>query len=150
MFEKFIVGAIVAGVFSGSPFLYKLGKKKKAETIKQGKIYYGLLWCRVIGLFVLGIISSETVLMILLGDKVEGRVALLLMFVFSLPFTALYIYLYKKSFEKLLQKAESSLSSYSSTEKNYIQNQISHICLSDPNEQPKKKGALTFIVKISC
>ncbi|MBE6815301.1 MAG: hypothetical protein E7522_07640 [Ruminococcaceae bacterium] len=139
MLEKFITGAIIAGIFGGSPLLYKLGKKKKSETIQQGKIYYGLLYYRIIGFFVLGIISSEIILMLLLGDKVEGMVALLLMFVFSLPFTALYIYLYKKSFEKLLQKAEASLYSYSSKEKNDTQNQISHICLSVPNEPSKKQ-----------
>ena len=100
MLEKFISGAIIAAVVVGSPKLYKLGKKKKAEAIQNGKVYYGLLWYRVLALFLAGIVSSETILMVLLGDSVEGAVALLLMLLCSLPFTVLYVYLYRKIFEK--------------------------------------------------
>lgn len=106
LWEKFIGGAVIAGVFCGTPFLYKLGKKKKEEAIQKGKVYYGLLGCRVLGLFILGVISSEMILMLILGDSVEGMTALLLMLLASIPFTVLYVYLYKKSFEKKLQKVE--------------------------------------------
>jgi hypothetical protein len=100
MLEKFISGAVVAAIVAGTPKLYRLGKKKKAESIRAGKVYYGLLWCRVFALVLAGVMSSEMILMVLLGDSVEGAIALLLMLLCSLPFTALYVYLYKRSFEK--------------------------------------------------
>ena len=40
------------------------------------------------------------ILMVLLGDSVEGTAALILMLLCSLPFTVLYVYLYKRSYEK--------------------------------------------------
>ena len=100
MIEKFISGAVIAAIVVGGPKLYKLGKKKKAESIQNRKVYYGLLWCRVFALFLAGVVSSEMILMVLLGDSVEGVLALLLMLLCSLPFTVLYVYLYKRSFEK--------------------------------------------------
>lgn len=100
MLEKFISGAVIAAIVVGTPKLYRLGKKKKAESIQAGKVYYGLLWCRVFALFLAGVISSEMILMVLLGDSVEGTAALLLMLLCSLPLTVLYVYLYKRSFEK--------------------------------------------------
>ena len=100
MLEKFISGAVIAAIVVGTPKLYKLGKQKKAEAIQNGKVYYGLLWCRVLALFIAGVISSEMILMVLLGDSVEGVAALLLMLLCSIPFTFLYVYLYRKSFEK--------------------------------------------------
>lgn len=100
MFDKFITGAVIALIFIGTPFLYKLGKKKKAESIQKGKVYYGLFWCRILLFFIAGIISAEMILMLLLGDSIEGYIALIIMFLCSLPFAALYIFLYKKHFEK--------------------------------------------------
>ena len=104
LLDAFITGALAAGIFTGVPALYKLGKQKKAEAIQNRKVYYGLLGCRIIGLFVLGIISADLLLMFLLGDSVEGTMALLLMFLVSLPFTVLYLFIYKKSFEKKLKR----------------------------------------------
>lgn len=43
MLEKFISGAVIAAIVVGTPKLYRLGKKKKAESIQAGKVYYGLL-----------------------------------------------------------------------------------------------------------
>ena len=100
MLEKFISGAVIALIFIGAPFLYKLGKTKKAESIQNGKVYYGLLRCRILLFFIAGIIISEMILMLLLGDSIEGYIALIIMFLCSLPFAALYIFLYKKHFEK--------------------------------------------------
>ena len=100
MLENFISGAVITAIVVGIPKLYQLGKKKRAESIQNGKVYYGLLWYRVFALFLAGVMSSEMILMVLLGDSVEGAVALLLMLLCSLPFTAFYIYLYKRSFEK--------------------------------------------------
>lgn len=104
MLEKFISGAVIAAIIAGTPMLYKLGKRKKAEAIQNGKVYYGLLGCRVLGLFILGVISAEMILMLILGDSIEGTKALLLMLLVSIPFTVLYLFLYKKSFEKKLRK----------------------------------------------
>lgn len=53
-----------------------------------------------IGAFVLGIISSEMILMIILGDSVEGTTALLLMFLVSIPFFALYFWLFTRRDKK--------------------------------------------------
>ena len=33
MLEKFITGAVIAAIVVGAPKLYRLGKKKKAESI---------------------------------------------------------------------------------------------------------------------
>ena len=100
MLEKFISGAVIAAIVVGGPKLYKLGKRKKAESIQKGKVYYGLLWCRILLFFIAGIISTEMILMLLLGDSIEGYIALIIMLLCSLPFAALYIFLYKKHFEK--------------------------------------------------
>ena len=96
----FILGAVAAAIVAGIPKLYSLGQEKKAESIQSRKVYYGLLWCRVFALFLAAVISSEMILMVLLGDSVDGTVALLLTLLCSLPFTVLYVYLYKRSFEK--------------------------------------------------
>lgn len=103
LLEKFISGVVIAAIVAGTPILYKFGKKKKAEAIQSGKVYYGVLGCRVLGLFILGVISAEMILMLILGDSVEGTKALLLMLLAAIPFTVLYVFLYKKSFEKKLR-----------------------------------------------
>ena len=100
MLDKFIAGAVLTAIVVGTPTLYRLGKEKKAESIQHGKIYYGLLWCRIIVLFLAAVISSELILMVLLGNSVEGTTALLLLLLCSLPLTALYVYLYRKGFKK--------------------------------------------------
>lgn len=53
------------------------------------------MW-KCIGLGFLSFISSELLLMILLGDNVEGNLALLLVFIIAIPFFALYYYLFIK------------------------------------------------------
>lgn len=35
MFDKFITGAVIALIFIGTPFLYKLGKKKRQKLYKK-------------------------------------------------------------------------------------------------------------------
>lgn len=98
LLERFVVGAIVALIVSGTPMLIKLGKGQKANAIEKGKVYYGLLGYRILMFIILGILSSDTILMILLGDRMEGRSALILMLLLSIPFAAIYIVLYRRSF----------------------------------------------------
>ena len=64
------------------------------------KIVKAVLAVLIILFFIAGIISAEMILMLLLGDSIEGYIALIIMFLCSLPFAALYIFLYKKHFEK--------------------------------------------------
>ena len=40
LLERFVVGAIVALIVSGTPMLIKLGKGQKANAIEKGKVYY--------------------------------------------------------------------------------------------------------------
>ena len=100
MLDKFIGGAIIALIVSITPFLYRLGKQKKQESIQNGKVYYGLIGCRILGFFVLGVITAEMILMILLGNSIEGLPALLITFVAGTIVTVIYVFLYKKAFEK--------------------------------------------------
>lgn len=53
------------------------------------------IW-KCIGIGFLSFISSEMLLMILLGDSIEGNLALLLVFIVTIPFFALYYYLFIK------------------------------------------------------
>lgn len=141
MLERFVIGALTSLIVLGTPFLYKLGKRKKAEAIQKGKIYYGLLGCRVLGLFVLGIISSEMVLMAILGDSIEGNIALVLMLFVSFVFTAVYIYVYIKYFKKKLIMYQDNIVLENKKEtKNTNEKGITHICLSNADEQPKTYG----------
>lgn len=71
-------------------------KKRKNVTIK---ILKG------VGAFILGIISSEMLLMIILGDSVEGTTALLLMFLVAIPFFALYFWLFIRNDKKKAEKS---------------------------------------------
>lgn len=141
MLESFIRGAVIAAIVSGAPLLYKLGKKKKAEAIQKGKVYYGVLGCRVFGLFVLGIISSEMVLMAILGDSIEGNIALVLMLFVSFIFTAVYVYVYVKCFKKkLMVYQDNDVLENKKETKNINGKDITHICLSNADEQPKTYG----------
>lgn len=100
MLDLFISGAVIAAIVCGVPLLWKLGKKKKAETISKGKVYYGLIYYRIFLFYLAGVVSAETILMIVLGNSVEGAIALILTLVFGVPFAILYTYLYRKSFIK--------------------------------------------------
>ena len=100
MLELFICGAVIAAIFIGAPKLWKLGKQKKSEYINNGKVYYGLLYCRVLLFYVAGVVSAEMILMIMLGNSVQGTIALIMTLLCGIPFAALYTYLYRKSFIK--------------------------------------------------
>lgn len=100
MLDLFIRGIILAAIVISVPMLWKLGKQKKAASIAKGAVYYGLLGCRVFLLYVAGVVSAEMILMVLLGDSVQGTIALIMTLVGGLPFAALYTYLYRRSFIK--------------------------------------------------
>lgn len=100
LLDMFISGAVIAAVFIGAPRLWKLGKQKQAETISNGKVYYGLLYCRILLFYLAGVVSGEMIFMILLGNSIEGTVALLMTLISGIPFAALYTYLYRKNFIK--------------------------------------------------
>lgn len=100
MLELFIRGAVIAAIVIGVPKLWKLGKQKKAESISNGKVYYGLLYCRVLAFYLAGVMCGEMILMVLLGNSVEGTIALLMTLISGVPFAVLFTHLYKKSFIK--------------------------------------------------
>lgn len=118
--DKFIEGAVIALIFVGTPLLYKLGKKKKLEAIQKGKVYYGLLGCRVLGLFAVGFVCAEMVLMLILGDSIEGTQALLLVFLVAILVTVLLVFLYKKSFEERHLKTAPQKTQYSPSQTNHV------------------------------
>lgn len=100
MLELLISGVVISAVFVGVPLLWKLGKQKKAESISKGKVYYGLLYCRLLALYLAGVMCGEMILVLLIGDSIEGMSALLLTLILGVPFALLFTYLYKKSFVK--------------------------------------------------
>ena len=108
LFNMFIEGVVTAllavFVFYVIPRLYKSGKQKKKEHIENKKVYYGVF--RMIGLFFLALMSGETLLMLLLGDKVEGSIALLLLLGATIVFMILYLWLYKRHYYKLINKQQ--------------------------------------------
>ena len=64
---------------------------------------------KVIGALILGIISSEMLLMIILGDSVEESTALLLMSLVTIPFFALYYWLFLRHGKKKEQSAHTPI-----------------------------------------
>lgn len=98
--ELFIQGVVLAALFIGVPKLWKLGKQKKEESILAGKVYYGLIYCRILLFYALGVICGEMILMVIFGDSIQGAIALLLTLISGIPFAILFTHLYKKSFIK--------------------------------------------------
>lgn len=99
MFERFVIGAMVSAVFLTTPKLWNYGKQKKAESIENGKVYYGLLYYRAFLLFLAGLMCAEIALLPFVG-YMEGDFALLLLFAGAVPYTILFVHLYKKRFIK--------------------------------------------------
>lgn len=100
MLDLFISGAAIAAFVCGTPLLWKLGKKKKTEIISKEKVYYGLIYYRIFLLYLAGVVSAEMILAIVLGNSMEGTVALILTLICGVPFAILYTYLYRKGFIK--------------------------------------------------
>lgn len=99
MLEKFIVGTMVALFFTGTPTLYKMGKRKKAEAVAQGKVYYGLLGCRILGLILAGLMTAE-MFVLMLQNAIEVIVGIVIMVIATVPISMMYINLYRKRFTK--------------------------------------------------
>ena len=94
LLDMFISGAVIAAVFIGAPKLWKLGKQKQAEAISNGKVYYGLLYCRVLLFYLVGVISGELILMILLGMNLLRLLVLVkvrMSFFYILHFLEIYL-----------------------------------------------------------
>lgn len=100
MLELFIRGAVIGTIAVGVPALLKLGKKKKTESIDNGKVYYGLLYNRILAFYLAGILCGDVVLMVLLGNSIEGIIAFLMVLISGVPFAILFTHLYKKNFIK--------------------------------------------------
>lgn len=101
--EGFITAIMVVVIFYVIPRSWKAGERKKKEHICSKKVYYGIF--RMIGLYILALISSEMVLLVLLGNReIEGMIALLLLFVVSIPIMFLYLFLYRRHYRKLINK----------------------------------------------
>ncbi|MGN0974154.1 MAG: hypothetical protein ACI4OT_05365 [Bacilli bacterium] len=67
---------------------------ERKQTIEKHRKNSNIWKC--IGIGFLSFISSEMLLMILLGDSIEGNLALLLVLIVTIPFFALYYYLFIK------------------------------------------------------
>ena len=103
MIDKLIIGVVISLIVLITPFLYKEGKRKRIECIKEGKIYYGFF--RMVTLYFLALISGELLLLVFLGNSaIDDTVALILTFIASIPITILYLYLYKKKFLKIIEQ----------------------------------------------
>lgn len=101
--EGFLTAVVCVIIFYAIPRWYKSGERKKKEHICSKRVYYGIF--RMIGLYILALISSETVLLLLLGNsKIEGAIALLLVFAVSIPIMLLYLFLYRRHYYKLINK----------------------------------------------
>ena len=108
MLEKFIVGTLVALFFAGTPKLYRLGKRKKAEAVAQGKVYYGLLGCRIMGLILAGLMTAE-MFVLMLQNVIEVITGIVIMVIATVPVSMMYINLYRKRFaEKYLKRKENT------------------------------------------
>ena len=61
---------------------------------------------KILGCFALGILSSELLLMIILGDSIEGGTAILLLLIVAIPISLLYYYLFvgRKNISASIQK----------------------------------------------
>lgn len=75
------------------PSKSQIEKSKKRKNVWMKSL-------KGVGAFILGIISSEMLLMIILGDSVEGTTALLLMFLVAIPFFVLYFWLFTRNDKK--------------------------------------------------
>lgn len=100
LLDKFIGGVVIAAIFIGTPKLLRLGARKKAKAISNGKVYYGLLCYRVLLFYLAGVVSAEAILMVLLGNSIEGTIALLMTAISGIPFAVIYTLLYRNSFIK--------------------------------------------------
>ncbi|MBR5285800.1 MAG: hypothetical protein IKU30_02770 [Clostridia bacterium] len=69
-------------------------EKRKEQLAKQKRGSAWKTFWKRLGLFVLSIICSEIILMVLLGDSIEGNLALLLMCLTAIPFFGLFCYLF--------------------------------------------------------
>ena len=73
----------------------KDAQDEPASQVQAGKVKKNIATNipKGIGALILGIISSEILLMLILGDSVEGSTALMLVFLVALPISALYFWL---------------------------------------------------------
>ena len=62
--------------------------------------YLPYILLSTLSIYLAGVVSGEMILMIILGNSVEGTVALLMTLISGIPFAALYTYLYRKNFIK--------------------------------------------------
>ncbi len=113
-------------------------KEQIIKSQKRKNIVFKIL--KGIGAFILAFISSEMLLMVILGDSVEGTTALLLVFLVAIPFFALYFWLLtrndKKKAEKAYKSACGEVPSRSTATTNVSRPpQISYV-----NETPKTYG----------
>ena len=80
-----------------------ISKNQAEKAQKRKKIGINIL--KGIGALFLGIISSEMLLMVIVGDSIEGSTALLLMFLVTIPFFVLYFWLFTRRSKKKEQSS---------------------------------------------
>lgn len=102
MAEAVFCAIVISFIFQFVPATYKSGEEKKNASIKKGKVYYGFF--RMIGLYLLAFMTSEMILLILLGDSVSGSAAFLMTVVLSVFVMIWYLKLYDSHYEKLIKE----------------------------------------------
>lgn len=96
---------------------------------------------KVIGALILGIISSEMLLMIVLGDSVEGSTALLLMSLVAIPFFALYYCLFLRHGKKEEQSTHTAIYKDTSSQPTMPTKTSRPPQISCADEKPKSYGS---------
>lgn len=103
VWEKAIIGSIAAAIISGVGYFVNKNKTKEEQLEKNIEYNFEKAEAsgkknvlKQIGIMVISFVSSEMILLIILGDSVEGTKALLLTVLFAIPLYFLYNHLFKK------------------------------------------------------
>ena len=70
-FDDFVIGGLAALMMSGIIAIYNASKKNKGVNEKENKVYYGVV--RMILLYLVALMTSDLILMVVLGDGVGGQ-----------------------------------------------------------------------------
>lgn len=101
MSDKFWASLFAAAIISGGAAIYNTSKENKEKKKKQNKVYYGVV--RMILLYLAALMSADFILMLILGDSIDGSEAFAMVFVFSIAIFLGYLMLYTKIEEDKLK-----------------------------------------------
>ena len=115
-----------------------LSKNQAEKAHKRKNIGINVL--KGIGALFLSIISSEMLLMVIVGDSVEGSAALLLMFLVAIPFFVLYFWLFTRRSKKKEQSSNTPTYKETSSQPTTPAKITRPPQISYANEKPKNYG----------